>query len=103
MSLEVNLIVSRSQFSNFSITNILGEEEGENGIDGNGEIISRIKQEKIDILGIPTTWIYKLDLHSNWRELEWSWNELDDGQVYLEWTWGGHEIFMKGAPFGVKH
>ena len=51
MSLEVNLIASRSQFSNFSITNILGEEEGENGIDGNGEIISRIKQEKIDILG----------------------------------------------------
>ena len=56
MSLEVNLIASRSQFSNFSITNILGEEEGENGIDGNGEIISRIKQEKIDILGKPKTW-----------------------------------------------
>ena len=51
-SMSFDLIVSRSQFSNFSITNILGEEEGETGIDGNGEIISRIKQEKIDILGI---------------------------------------------------
>lgn len=50
--MSFDLIVSRSQFSNFSITNILGEEEGETGIDGNGEIISRIKQEKIDILGI---------------------------------------------------
>ena len=46
------MIFSRSQFSNFSITNILGEEEVENGMDGNGERISRIKQEKIDILGI---------------------------------------------------
>ena len=49
----IEMINSRSQFSNFSITNILGEEEGENGIDRNGEMISRIKQEKIDILGKP--------------------------------------------------
>ena len=54
----IEMINSRSQFSNFSITNILGEEEGENGIDRNGEMISRIKQEKIDILGIPTTILY---------------------------------------------
>ena len=52
--LRMSPIFFRSQFSNFSITNILGEEEIENGTDASGERISRIKQEKIDILGIPT-------------------------------------------------
>ena len=43
----------RSQFSNFTIENILGEHVGENEIEENENknMLSRIKQEKIDILG----------------------------------------------------
>ena len=45
----------RSQFSNFTIENILGEHVGENEIEENENknmlSLSRIKQEKIDILG----------------------------------------------------
>ena len=45
--------VRRSQFSNFTIENILGEHVRENEIEENENknMLSRIKQEKIDILG----------------------------------------------------
>ena len=43
----------RSQFSNFTIENILGEHVVENEIEEKEKknMLSRIKQEKIDILG----------------------------------------------------